>query len=199
MATIRRSADKALSAAATMLALIGEAPSALANPHNAYVTAALGSSNYIDDDKYEDFDTDEFGFGWSVFGGYHFFPSFAVEAGYTDFGSFGATNGQQKAEERFTALYLAGVGMLPLRNNWSLYGKLGLSTVKQDQSFTFQANNTANSTAFLLGIGTQWAPATLQHWAFLVGLDTYSFEAKQAEKDFWQSVGLFSLGARFLF
>jgi opacity protein-like surface antigen len=75
--------------------------------------------------------------GFSV--GYLFNRNFAVEGAYTRLGEFNSSaaasspaadtiTGKYKAH----ALSLSGIGFLPLRQNWSVYGKAGVARAKTD-------------------------------------------------------------------
>jgi OmpA-OmpF porin, OOP family len=69
----------------------------------------------------EDTDT-----AWKVIGGYHFNPHFALEVGYINFGEVDATGPGGTVSIESTAFELVGVGVLPLSQGFSLYGKIGL-------------------------------------------------------------------------
>ena len=78
-----------------------------------YVGASVGQSKFKDgcsgcDDK----DT-----AWRFLGGYQFNPNFSAEVGYHNLGEFGST--------KANALELVAVGMVPLANQFGIYGKLG--------------------------------------------------------------------------
>jgi OOP family OmpA-OmpF porin len=73
---------------------------------------------------------DEKDSAWKFFGGYQFSPNFALEVSYFDYGSVSAS-GQTfsipfSISGDATAFGVAAVGILPLANNFSLFGKLGL-------------------------------------------------------------------------
>ena len=76
----------------------------------------------------EDTDT-----AFKVYGGYRFGRHLAVEAGYADLGSFGATRnvtspgiGSVKAETAVSGIFGQAVGILPLGERFSLFGTAGL-------------------------------------------------------------------------
>jgi OOP family OmpA-OmpF porin len=81
---------------------------------------------------------DEKDSAWKFFGGYQFNPNFALEASYFDYGSVSAS-GQLlglpfSVSGDTSAFGIAAVGMLPLGNNFSLFGKLGLLRTEVDVS-----------------------------------------------------------------
>ena len=67
---------------------------------------------------------------WKIFGGYHVNRNFAIEGGYTDLGksTINATGpgGNLNATIEATAFELVGLGSLPLGNQFSVFGKIGL-------------------------------------------------------------------------
>jgi OOP family OmpA-OmpF porin len=73
---------------------------------------------------------DEKDSAWKFFGGYQFNRNFALEASYSDYGSISAS-GQSfgvpfSVSGDATAFGIAAVGILPLGDRFSLFGKLGL-------------------------------------------------------------------------
>jgi OOP family OmpA-OmpF porin len=74
-----------------------------------YVGAGAGASK-----------TDSHETSWKLYGGFQFSPNWGIELGYTDLGRYlGA---------RADAWSLAGTGTMPLSPNWSLLGKLGVTS-----------------------------------------------------------------------
>ncbi|HKI65359.1 MAG TPA: outer membrane beta-barrel protein [Burkholderiales bacterium] len=62
---------------------------------------------------------------WRILGGYQIDRNFAVELGYHDFGKVKATGFGVNGEVTANVWELVAVGTLPLRNRFSVYGKLG--------------------------------------------------------------------------
>jgi len=78
--------------------------------------------------------------GWKVFGGYRFNENFAVEGGYTDFGTFsglsvisapapGFATGRWRA---YSPINASVVGLWPIWQQLSVFGKLGLAYTHVD-------------------------------------------------------------------
>ena len=76
--------------------------------------------------------TDDTDTGWKIFGGYQINRNFAVEAGYVNLGKFSTTTtttpaatfrGEIKVENNWFGDVL---GIVPLGNNFSIFGRLGL-------------------------------------------------------------------------
>jgi OmpA-OmpF porin, OOP family len=62
---------------------------------------------------------------WRILGGYRIDPNFSVELGYQDLGKVRATGFGVNGEVTANVWELVAVGTLPLRNRFSIYGKLG--------------------------------------------------------------------------
>jgi OmpA-OmpF porin, OOP family len=104
--------------------------------------------------------------GYRHFGGYRFSRNWGVEVGYSDLGrgNDGLEPGflaNQKFGSQASAWTLAGTGVLPLGNSFSLQGRLGLSVATSDA--TLIAPGTGISSAFpryrpavLWGVGGQY-------------------------------------------
>lgn len=72
---------------------------------------------------------------YKLFGGYKYNKNFAVEAGYADFGQFearasgntGGTSFSAKGMMDSNAFFVDAVGILPLNDSFSVFGKAGLA------------------------------------------------------------------------
>ena len=62
---------------------------------------------------------------WRIFGGYRIDPNFSVELGYQDLGQVRATGFGVNGDVTANVWELVVVGTLPLKNRFSLYGKVG--------------------------------------------------------------------------
>jgi OOP family OmpA-OmpF porin len=101
---------------------------------------------------------------YKLFVGYDFNRNFAAEVGYVDLGSISAT-GQVgavpvTASADATAFELVGVGKLPLSNNFSLIGKLGVVRWDVDSRATAGAVSASTSdtgTDLTFGFGVRYA------------------------------------------
>lgn len=100
---------------------------------------------------------------WRAYAGYQFNRHLAVEAGYVDFGkaTVSATLAGVPVTSRIetSAWELVGVGLLPLTERFSIYGKLGLFRYESDAttSGAFVGATSASGTEFTLGAGVQYA------------------------------------------
>lgn len=109
---------------------------------------------------------DEEDIGFKVLAGYQFNRYFAVEGGYIDFGKFGTTvntiGGQATIEVKADGWFADLVGILPLTNNFSLFGKLGVlwgtneTTASSSGGLTVTGTGKNDDLSGLLGIGVQF-------------------------------------------
>jgi OmpA-OmpF porin, OOP family len=106
---------------------------------------------------------DEKDTAWKLFGGYQFNRHFALEASYFDYGSITA-NGQTfgvpfRITGDATAFGVAAVGILPLANQFSLFGKLGLLRTELDLSASGvggSASESDSDTGLHIGVGAMF-------------------------------------------
>jgi OmpA-OmpF porin, OOP family len=128
---------KIIFTALTLSAALLSAPAFAAGPY--YGGVSLGASD-IDNCGGNCSDT-----GIKLLGGYQVTPTIGVELAYTDLGKFGNN-------VRASALGISAVGKLPLQNNFSLLGRLGLNNAR------FKSGGNSDSSVELgYGIGASYA------------------------------------------
>jgi OmpA-OmpF porin, OOP family len=107
-------------------------------------------------------DNNNTGFGWNANLGYKFTRNWALEVGFYDFPSedftyYGYT--LAKADSNY-AFAIAGKGILPLADRFSLFGKLGLAVANHDfnngDAYYINAGSHSGAVA-LLGVGASYA------------------------------------------
>jgi len=91
--------------------------------------------------------------GFRVFGGYNFNQHFAAEFGYADLGKVTASAGGASAEVKNTAWDVMAVGIIPLAEKFSLYGKLGWYFADSKLSGDLLGSASQNSNNATYGIG----------------------------------------------
>lgn len=118
------------------------------------------SSSIVDDDRST---------GYKIFGGYQLNRNFAVEGGYFDLGKFGYTATTQPAGTlngniKLRGLNLDLVGILPLTDKFSAFGRAGLNYAQARDSFSgtgavrvTNPNPSKNDTNYKVGLGLQYA------------------------------------------
>ncbi|MHB1100948.1 MAG: OmpA family protein [Burkholderiales bacterium] len=125
------------------------------NFNNAGIAAGVGSAATA-------ISSDSRGTAYKLFGGYKFNPNFALEGGYFNLGKFGlssvtpALNGTMKVD----GWNLDALGILPMSDKFSFYGRLGLQYANTRDSFTGTGvTNTGpskNATNYKAGLGLQY-------------------------------------------
>jgi OOP family OmpA-OmpF porin len=128
---------------------------------DASISAGLPGTTSIDDN-----DTDT---AYKLFGGYQFNKNFAVEGGYFNLGEFGYTAttvpaGTLNGNIKLQGLNIDAVGMLPLADKFSVFGRLGLiyAQAKDDFSSTgavatpLDPNPSKNAANYKFGLGAQY-------------------------------------------
>jgi OOP family OmpA-OmpF porin len=136
-----KSAVAILAVAAAMFSLPAAAQ---LNMSSVYVGGSLGRSNFKAPSE-----TDT---AWRLFGGYQFHRNFAAEIGYHDLGEVNFVQGDRSAK----LWELVGVGMWPVANALSVYGKLGGYYGKSElQSAVVPSGDDTNG-GLTYGVGAQY-------------------------------------------
>jgi len=101
--------------------------------------------------------------------GYKFNKYLAMESQYTGIGEVtDKVNGSAKGD----AISLSGLGILPLTDNFNLYGKLGVAVTKTSVSGALAPMADATRTAVTYGVGTQYN--VNQNIGLRLGWDRYN-------------------------
>lgn len=127
------------------------------------VTQIPGSASISDDSK---------GNAFKLFGGYQFNRNFAVEGGYFNLGEFGytastvppAAAGTLNGKIKVQGLNLDAVGMLPLGDKFSVFGRLGMQYAQAKDTFSgtgiiatpTDSSPSKNSLNYKAGVGAQY-------------------------------------------
>lgn len=143
---------KKLVAVALLSSLISA--SAFAAEGQAYIYGDYGSAKFENPGLFPSPGMFDFG------GGYQFHPNIAGELGYTIFGNSKIDwGGGDTATLKTSSLHAALVGIAPINNELSLFGKLGFSANKGDVSVTGAVTTTKPSiskTSAYFGVGAQY-------------------------------------------
>lgn len=136
---------------------------------------------------------DEKDSAWKLFGGYQFNRNFALEASYFNYGEASASGQTFGVPFRITgdasAFGIAAIGILPLANQFSLFGKLGLLRTEVDASAIGAGGAGADSdseTGLHLGLGVMF------------NLGRFSIRAEWERNDEVE-IDMMSLGVQFRF
>jgi len=98
--------------------------------------------------------------GLAVFGGYKMNDTISLEAGYRSLLKESASQGSVSASVDLYALQFSGVFSAPVSNEFSVFGRLGLNSLRgdvkiKDGNTTY--SDSGNETKFLWGIGASYA------------------------------------------
>jgi OmpA-OmpF porin, OOP family len=127
---------------------------------NGLMVGGFSSATIADDDR----DT-----GYKLFGGYQLNRHFAVEAGYFDLGKFAfkATTiplGTFGGDIKVRGVNLDLVGILPLSEKFSAFGRIGVNRAKADDTFSgtglvrvLKSSASQRATNAKAGLGLQYA------------------------------------------
>ncbi|MDH5833318.1 outer membrane beta-barrel protein [Luteimonas kalidii] len=112
----------------TTLAVVLLAGASVAQAQDSGFYAGVGAGQALVDERaYDDEDT-----AFSAFGGYQFHRNFALEAGYSDFGSLEPDAAGTDLE--LTSASLTAVGILPFTERFSGYAKAGFQRWELDRA-----------------------------------------------------------------
>ncbi|MCX5877385.1 MAG: outer membrane beta-barrel protein [Deltaproteobacteria bacterium] len=115
------------------------------------------------------FEDDNHDLGFKLFGGYQFNKYLAVEGGYFDLGKFdftstGVPTGTLSGNIKVRGVNLDVVGILPITEKFSAFGRVGANYAKTEDSFVgggsltaLNPNPTKRDTNYKFGLGLQYA------------------------------------------
>ena len=144
--------------------------------------------------------------GFKLFGGYQFHRNFAAEVGYFDLGDFGfhtstVPAGTQAAEIKVKGGNLDLVGILPITEQFSAFGRVGAIYAKTRGSFsgtgavvTVNPNPRDSDWSYKYGLGLQYD--FTQHFGVRAEAERYRVSDSVRGKE---NVDFFSLGLVFRF
>ena len=125
--------------------------------------AGFTSTSITDDDR---------DLGYKIYGGYQFNKNFALEGGYFDLGEFGFTAttavpsaGTLNGNIKLRGLNLDAVGILPITEKFSAFGRVGVNYAQARDNFTSTGlvpvltnpNPSKKDTNYKVGLGLQYA------------------------------------------
>lgn len=155
---IRRQPTRHLAASVLGLALAGPGLSWAEEPRvpGWYLGLGAGAATMQDEGEalagstsFDDEDT-----GWKLFGGWRFHRYGAVELAYVDFGEF-TGEGPLRNNWEASGINASVLGVWPLPNRFSLFGKIGATYWDVENNFTGGSGDD-NGTDFSYGVGAQY-------------------------------------------
>jgi OOP family OmpA-OmpF porin len=128
---------------------------------DAWITSHLPGSVSISDNNHKT--------AFKLFGGYQFNKNFALEAGYFNLGKFGYTAttmpaGTLTGNIKLQGLNIDAVGIMPINDKFSAFGRLGLQYAQAKDEFSStgvvpvpaNASPSKNATNYKAGVGVQY-------------------------------------------
>lgn len=139
---------------AAVLATAAFFSSATAQAQGSYLKLGIGES------KYENSLVEKNDLATSIAYGFSFDKSLGLELGYVNFGTLKELTSVSSHSVQREAFYLAGVKSLPLTNELSVVGKLGLAFNRYEEKFSipfFDGAESTTKTRPMVGVGAQYA------------------------------------------
>jgi OOP family OmpA-OmpF porin len=95
---------------------------------------------------------------WKLFGGYQFNRYLAAEIGYTDLGEASAAAATTRVTDKATAFEVVGLGMLPVIDRLSIFGKLGFyrGELKRTSNNPLVTTGTNSQNDVTFGVGVRF-------------------------------------------
>lgn len=136
--------------------------------------------------------------GFKLYGGYDFTPNVGIEGGYVDFRKVEKSALGYGISSKPHALYVAATGTLPLNEQFSLFGKLGIA--RSHTSFDawgpgFTDSASDNQTTPVIGVGASFALD--KKISFVAEYENFGKVAKDGSDNV--KADLLSVGVRFKF
>ena len=149
------------------------------NQPHAYVGVAAATAKNIQ--------TDDYRTGGKIYGGYQINPTWAAEAGYTDYGNKDVANGTTKGN----GTYIAAKATMPINDQFSAYGKVGVE--HSERKFNSAALNIKDTDTGAYGaLGVEYK---LNQQVAL----TAEYERYGKEKDIGAKANVWTVGAHYNF
>jgi OOP family OmpA-OmpF porin len=147
---------KSLLIGLTGIAVLIAAPAALSQASGFYAGGSVGQSKAKDTNCVAGLSCDDTDTAWKIFGGYQINRNFAAELGYTNLGKFESSGLGISASVEAKALELVGVGLFPLADRLSVYGKLGGYHAKSEGRSNIGVSADKTNTGLTFGLGAQY-------------------------------------------
>lgn len=160
-----------------------------------YAGASVGATKWrLDSSINSAFDTSDV--GGKLFAGYEFMPNFALEGGYVNLGKASASGNGASAEIKGDGWFVDAVGIAPINQDFSLFGKIGVVDTKIKASGSapgLAVTDSKTSTQVKFGFGGSYNIA--KNIAVRAELERYRGELENSKGD----VDLLSVGVSYKF
>jgi hypothetical protein len=145
-----------------------------------FIGGSAGVSEFDDDGAFNGASFDDGDSAFGINGGYKFFKHFAVEARYTDTGTFTLSGLGGSVDIDTDVISVHAVGIIPFgASGWSIYGQLGLGIVGLDASGAF--NDDDDETVGSAGLGVSYNAT--ENLSLALQIDAYAWEDDSEDYD----------------
>jgi hypothetical protein len=159
-----------------------------------FIGGSVGTSEFDDDGAFNGLSFDDSDTAFGILAGYKFNKHFAIEARYTDTGSFKLSGPGGSVDIDTDVVSIHAVGIIPfVDSGWSVYGQLGLGVVGLDASGIADEDETAGSA----GLGVSYNAT--EHLSFAFQADAYAWEDDEGFDDYDVAITTAQLVARYTF
>lgn len=180
-----------------MFAAAAAMGSAQAQQGQAYIGVGIASVDHVTSPNSLTGTTNNSSDGWKasgkIFGGYDFDKTWGVEAGYTDYAKsdYSYNSGAIRGQSEGHSTYIAGKATAPINEQFSVFGKLGVSDNKYQMNEPAGAFGTSKTEVYA-GIGGQYK---LNQKVAM----TLEYERYGKTKDFGPKADVITVGAKYAF
>jgi OOP family OmpA-OmpF porin len=141
-----------------LFAMIAALAAPVAAQAEAYIGANVGRAEQkveVSGISFKENDT-----GFKLYGGYNFNQNFGIEGGFADLGDAKRSANNASISSKAQSIYVAATGILPLNDQFALFGKAGVATthVKLKASAPgIAASASDNHASPFVGVGASFA------------------------------------------
>jgi OmpA-OmpF porin, OOP family len=137
---------------ASAMAFVGPA---FAQDTGFYIGLSFGQSS-VDVDCTGAISCDDTDTALKFIGGYRFNRNLGLEIGYTDLGEATFTDSISTVTFESSVIEVVGVGSLPIADQFSVFGKIGMYRGDVDASDPAFGSASDSNTGLTFGVGAQW-------------------------------------------
>lgn len=135
---------------------------------------------------------------YKLVGGYNYTKNFGAEIGYVDLREVSISGNGAKATSKPSAFYVAATGTLPLNEQFSVFGKLGIATAHEKVTATVgrdSLSGSENRTTPYISVGASFL--LNQNVSFVAEYENFGKVAKDGNVNV--KADMFSAGVRYSF
>ena len=122
-----------------------------------YAGASIGKSSVDLCGDFFGITCDDEDTGWKIFGGYNLSRNLGFEASWADLGEVSVSGGGVWATAESDAIAFSVKGMLPLNEQFGVFGKIGLAFWDYEEDSNLFGPWSDDGTGLMFGIGAEYA------------------------------------------